>query len=91
MEVEKFLSKNTLLCEATFDGVVEQRKGVNFPGIELDLPSLTDQDKKDLELALLKKTDWVALSFVRSASDYQLLRDIIEKLGFTPGIHFWST
>ena len=38
-----------------FDGVVEQRKGVNFPGIELDLPSLTDQDKKDLELALLKK------------------------------------
>ena len=82
MEVEKFLSKNTLLCEAMFDGVVEQRKGVNFPGIELDLPSLTDQDKKDLELALLKKADWVALSFVRSASDYQLLRDIIEKLGF---------
>ena len=86
MEVEKFLSKNTLLCEATFDGVVEQRKGVNFPGIELDLPSLTDQDKKDLELALLKNTDWVALSFVRSASDYQLLRDIIEKLGFNTPI-----
>ena len=86
MEVEEFLSKNTLLCEATFDGVVEQRKGVNFPGIELDLPSLTDQDKKDLELALLKKTDWVALSFVRSASDYQLLRDIIEKLGFNTPI-----
>ena len=86
MEVEKFLSKNTLLCEAMFDGVVEQRKGVNFPGIELDLPSLTDQDKKDLELALLKKADWVALSFVRSASDYQLLRDIIEKLGFNTPI-----
>mgnify|MGYP001313143243 FL=1 len=86
MKVEKFLSKNTLLCEATFDGVVEQRKGVNFPGIELDLPSLTDQDKKDLELALLKETDWVALSFVRSASDYQLLRDIIEKLGFNTPI-----
>ena len=86
MEVEEFLSKNTLLCEAVFDGVVEQRKGVNFPGIELDLPSLTDQDKKDLELALLKNTDWVALSFVRSASDYQLLRDIIEKLGFNTPI-----
>ena len=86
MEVEKFLSKNTLLCEAMFDGVVEQRKGVNFPGIELDLPSLTDQDKKDLNLALLKKADWIALSFVRSASDYQLLRDIIENLGFNTPI-----
>ena len=68
-----------------FDGVVEQRKGVNFPGIELDLPPLTDQDKR-LELALLKKADWIALSFVRSASDYQLLRDIIEKLGFNTPI-----
>ena len=86
MEVEKFLSNNTLLCEAMFDGIVEQRKGVNFPGIELDLPSLTDQDKKDLELALLKKADWVALSFVRSASDYQSLREIIKKLGFNTPI-----
>tara|TARA_B100001248_G_scaffold206527_1_gene160563 strand:+ start:453 stop:1856 length:1404 start_codon:yes stop_codon:yes gene_type:complete len=86
MEVEKFLSSNTLLCEALFDGIVEQRKGVNFPGIELDLPSLTDQDKKDLELALFKKADWVALSFVRSASDYQSLREIIKKLGFNTPI-----
>ena len=83
LEVEKFISKKTLLCRALFEGVVEQRKGINFPGIELDLPSLTDQDKKDLELALKKDTDWVALSFVRSASDYQLLRDIIKGFGYS--------
>ncbi len=82
LEVEKSISKKTLLCKVLFDGVIEQRKGINFPEIELDLPSITDQDKKDLELALSKGTDWVALSFVRSSSDYQLLQNIIKKLGF---------
>ena len=86
LEVEKLISNKTLLCKAEFDGVVEQRKGINFPGIELDLPSITDQDEKDLELALSKGADWVALSFVRSSSDYQTLRDIIIKLGFTTPI-----
>ena len=86
LEVEKLISNKTLLCKAEFDGIVEQRKGINFPGIELDLPSITDQDKNDLELALSKGADWIALSFVRSSSDYQLLRDIIAKLGFTTPI-----
>ena len=82
LEVEKSVSNKTLLCKVLFNGIIEQRKGINFPGIELDLPSLTDQDKIDLELALSKGADWIALSFVRSPSDYQLLRNIIEKLGF---------
>ena len=82
LEVEEFISNKTLLCTAMFDGIVEQRKGINFPGIKLDLPSLTEQDKKDLELALFKEADWIALSFVRSSSEYQLLRDIIKNLGF---------
>ena len=86
LEVDKLISNKTLLCKAEFDGTVEQRKGINFPGIELDLPSITDQDKNDLELALSKGADWIALSFVRSSSDYQLLRDIIAKLGFTTPI-----
>ena len=82
LEVEESISNKTLLCTAMFDGIVEQRKGINFPGIKLDLPSLTEQDKKDLELALFKEADWIALSFVRSSSEYQLLRDIIKNLGF---------
>ena len=86
LEVEKLISNKTLLCKAEFDGTVEQRKGINFPGIELDLPSITDQDKNDLELALSKGADLIALSFVRSSSDYQLLRDIITNLGFTTPI-----
>ena len=71
-------------CRALFDGVVEERKGINFPGIELDLPSLTDQDKKDLELALTKGADWIALSFVRSPSDYILLKNEIKNTDTIP-------
>ena len=82
LEVEKLISNKTLVCKAKYDGIVEQRKGINFPGIELDLPSITEQDKNDLELALSKGADWVALSFVRSSSDYQLLRNIITMLGY---------
>ena len=86
LEVEKPISNKTLSCRALFDGVVEERKGINFPGIELDLPSLTDQDKQDLELALKKGADWIALSFVRSPSDYTLLKNEIKKYGYNTPI-----
>ena len=86
LEVEKPISNKTLSCRALFDGVVEERKGINFPGIELDLPSLTDQDKQDLELALTKGADWIALSFVRSPSDYALLKNEIKKYGYNTPI-----
>ncbi len=86
LEVEKSISNKTLSCRALFDGVVEQRKGINFPGIELDLPSLTDQDKEDLQLALTKGADWIALSFVRSPSDYTLLKNEIKKGGYSTPI-----
>ena len=86
LEVEKRISNKTLLCKVVYDGVVEQRKGINFPGIELDLPSLTDQDKEDLQLALSKDVDWVALSFVRSPSDYKIIRDNIKKSGYNTPI-----
>ncbi len=86
LEVEKSISNRTLSCRALFDGVVEQRKGINFPGIELDLPSLTDQDKQDLQLALKKGADWIALSFVRSPSDYILLKNEIKKSGYNTPI-----
>ena len=86
LEVEKSISNKTLSCRALFDGVVEQRKGINFPGIQLDLPSLTDQDKEDLQLALTKGADWIALSFVRSSSDYVLLKNEIKKHGYNTPI-----
>ena len=82
LEVVKYVSNSTLECQTIVAGVVENRKGVNFPGVALDVPSLTEQDEQDLELALKNGADWIALSFVRSPHDYDLVRSRVRDLGF---------
>ena len=82
LEVSNHVSDTTLSCIAIEDGLIENRKGVNFPGIGLDLPVLTDQDMIDLKLSLEKGADWIALSFVRLPSDYDYIHKIIEETGY---------
>ena len=60
---------------------VRPHKGVNLPGVPLPIPSLTRKDLDDLEFALELGVDFVALSFVRSASDVAALRTLIEARG----------
>ena len=50
--------------------------------MSLDIPTLTSQDKKDLELSLKNHADWIALSFVRSYLDYDIVKSKIKKLGY---------
>jgi pyruvate kinase len=68
-------------CTVVVGGVVSAHKGVNLPGVQLPIPSLTGKDVGDLELALSLGVDYVALSFVRSASDVRELRKLIEDAG----------
>ncbi len=68
-------------CEVVVGGEVSSHKGVNLPGIPLPIPSLTRKDLDDLEFALGIDVDFVALSFVRSASDVRALRTLIEARG----------
>ena len=75
LEVKKRLSSNTLDCVSLSDGKIQDRKGVNFPGIEINVPVLTKQDELDLMLSLSNKADWIALSFVRSPSDYHFIKE----------------
>tara|TARA_B100001250_G_scaffold177329_2_gene152381 strand:- start:328 stop:1734 length:1407 start_codon:yes stop_codon:yes gene_type:complete len=81
LKVVEHITDQTLACEALEDGVIENRKGVNFPEIALDVPVLTEQDEKDLLLSLEKEADWIALSFVRSPSDYSLISSKIKEAG----------
>src|SRR6185436_148144 len=64
-------------------GTVISHKGVNLPGIPLPIPSLTRKDIDDLQFALELGCDFVALSFVRTASDVQALKTLIEASGST--------
>ncbi|PYT57134.1 MAG: pyruvate kinase, partial [Acidobacteria bacterium] len=54
-----------------------EHQGINLPGIALSIPALTEKDRKDLEFGLKHGVDMVALSFVRSASDVRMARQII--------------
>jgi len=68
-------------CRVVNGGILSSRKGMNLPGVRLDLPSLTDKDLRDLRTGLDMGVDWVALSFVRSAKDVEELRLVLREWG----------
>jgi len=81
LEVTELISKHSLRCKTIVGGKVELGKGVNFPGVMLDVPTLTEQDEDDLEMALDCGADWIALSFVRNSSDILHVQKIMDKYG----------
>jgi pyruvate kinase len=62
-------------------GELGGRKGVNLPGVDLDIDLITDGDRRELEVAAEKDADFVAASFVRSASDVYAISDALDELG----------
>ena len=58
-------------------GKLSERKGVNVPGVVLPITALTEQDNKDLALALALGADWIALSFVQRPEDVTEARELI--------------
>ena len=77
------VERGRAICEVIVPGTVSSHKGVNLPGIPLPIPSLTKKDIDDLNFALELGCDFVALSFVRTASDVQALKTLIEASGST--------
>ena len=59
-------------------GELTSHKGVNVPGVELDLEVVTEKDRRDLELAAEKRVDFVAASFVRNAEDVLAVSEVLE-------------
>ena len=58
--------KDYILCEVLNDGVLEDHKGVNVPGVRFNMPFLSDQDRDDILLANTLNVDFLALSFVHT-------------------------
>ena len=61
-------------------GTLKSNKGVNLPGANLSIPIFTEKDKVDLKFGLEKGVDMVAISFVKSSEDVQIVRRAIEEL-----------
>ncbi len=73
--------EDTLRCITTVAGLLESRKGVNAPGTNLPVSSMTEKDREDFELVCQLELDYVALSFVRTAVDIHELRAIMDQKG----------
>ncbi len=72
---------NDVVCEVTEGGPVSNNKGVSLPGMDVSVPALSDKDIEDLEFALNLGVDFIALSFVRSPSDIELVHDVMDRVG----------
>jgi len=75
--VEK--KKNRVLCKVITPAALGSRRHINLPGVHVSLPALTKKDIADVDLGAKLGVDFVALSFVRKASDLKELRDLLAR------------
>ncbi len=80
LKVEQVKGKE-VICQVVEGGLLTSHKGVNFPTLNLRLPSMTEKDKKDLEFGLDQGVDIISLSFVRKPEDIQELKAFIAQRG----------
>ena len=73
---------DSVICSIEFGGILKPRKGMNLPGMKLSTPSVTEKDFKDLEYCIKHRIDYIALSFVRKASDITHLKEWLKRKNF---------
>ncbi|WP_374064361.1 pyruvate kinase [Corynebacterium belfantii] len=72
---------NDVVCEVVEGGPVSNNKGVSLPGMDISVPALSEKDIADLRFALKLGVDIIALSFVRSPADVELVHAIMDEEG----------
>jgi pyruvate kinase len=68
-------------CEVVVGGAVSNNKGINLPGVAVNVPALSEKDEDDLRWALRRGVDLIALSFVRDAKDIERVHEIMDEEG----------
>lgn len=79
LEVTETNSIDSVKAKVIYGGPLSSKKGVNLPNTKISLPSLTEKDIEDACFALKHEVDWLALSFVRKASDIIELKQMIKR------------
>src|SRR5271157_2521960 len=79
--VVKNISGAEVICEVLNGGALGEHQGINLPGTNVSIPSLTEKDEKDLAFGLKHAVDVVAISFVRTADDIVRARRAIAAHG----------
>ncbi len=63
-------------------GAVSNNKGINLPGVAVNVPALSEKDEEDLRWAMRTGVDLIALSFVRDPSDIEPVHRIMDEFGY---------
>jgi pyruvate kinase len=83
----KKVEGNKVVCEVEIGGPISNNKGINLPGVAVNVPAMSEKDEEDLRWALRVGADMIALSFVRSAKDVARAHEIMkEENRFVPVI-----
>lgn len=80
------VSGNDIHTAVVVGGEIKGRRGVNIPGAYLPIKSLTEKDREDVLFGIENNVDFVAMSFVRTASDIEDLRTILKEKGSAANI-----
>jgi len=80
LRVEK-IDGNAVQCTVVEGGLLKSHKGVNFPSLNLRLPSMTEKDMRDLDFGIEQGVDIISLSFVRKPEDIQTLKALLKEKG----------
>jgi pyruvate kinase len=78
LEVVETNKNDKVKAKVIYGGPLSSKKGVNLPNTKVSLPCLTDEDISNAGFALDNNVDWIALSFVRKASDILDLKELIK-------------
>ncbi|UTV27420.1 pyruvate kinase PykF [Photobacterium atrarenae] len=68
-------------CKVLNNGDLGENKGVNLPGVSVNLPALAEKDKADLKFGCEQGVDFVAASFIRKADDVREIRELLNANG----------
>ncbi|MGV3344200.1 pyruvate kinase PykF [Enterobacteriaceae bacterium LUAb1] len=75
------ITENTVICKVLNNGDLGENKGVNLPGVSIQLPALAEKDKRDLIFGCEQGVDFVAASFIRKRSDVLEIREYLKAHG----------
>ena len=79
LEVMEKINDTDLKCVVKNGGTVKNKKGINVPNVQINLPALTQRDIEDIKFGIEQGVDYIAASFIRSAEDVISIRRILEK------------
>ncbi|HCN60703.1 MULTISPECIES: pyruvate kinase [Mammaliicoccus] len=73
------VTKGEVVCHVENTGELKNKKGVNLPGVKVNLPGITEKDASDIRFGIEQNVDFIAASFVRRPSDVLDIRGILEE------------